>query len=160
MAMICSLVPTARSTKASTPLGIVTSTGSAPLAVESIRAGLEMNLRARGYHVLGTPDGGEVLDRDEPALAAHADVAPLLVGAKEEGSGLGQLSEPLAEESADVASFGLFFGARPPVGLGLEPVVRLAHVMEDLFVAAQEGKVRLRSDCVDRLLQGLEDLEG
>ncbi|MBN3925953.1 hybrid sensor histidine kinase/response regulator [Nostoc sp. NMS4] len=40
----------------------------------------------------------------------------------------------------------------------INPVVNLAHVMEDCFVAAQEGKVTLTADRIDVLLQGVDML--
>lgn len=40
--------------------------------------------------------------------------------------------------------------------VGIEPVVRLSHVMEDVFVAAQEGKLVLTNDQVDIMLSGLD----
>ncbi|MEH2443443.1 Hpt domain-containing protein [Nostoc sp.] len=40
----------------------------------------------------------------------------------------------------------------------IDPVVNLAHVMEDCFVAAQEGKVTLTADRIDVLLQGVDML--
>ncbi|QLE44254.1 hybrid sensor histidine kinase/response regulator [Nostoc sp. C052] len=40
----------------------------------------------------------------------------------------------------------------------IDPVVNLAHVMEDCFVAAQEGKVTLTADRIDVLLQGVDIL--
>ncbi|MEH1768167.1 MAG: hybrid sensor histidine kinase/response regulator [Nostoc sp.] len=40
----------------------------------------------------------------------------------------------------------------------IDPVVNLAHVMEDCFVAAQEGKITLTADRIDVLLQGVDML--
>ncbi|MEH2023579.1 hybrid sensor histidine kinase/response regulator [Nostoc sp.] len=40
----------------------------------------------------------------------------------------------------------------------IEPAVNVAHVMEDCFVAAQEGKVILTADRIDVLLQGVDML--
>ncbi|MEH2293655.1 hybrid sensor histidine kinase/response regulator [Nostoc sp.] len=40
----------------------------------------------------------------------------------------------------------------------IEPAVNLAHVMEDCFVAAQEGKIILTADRIDVLLQGVDML--
>ncbi|MEH1778827.1 MAG: hybrid sensor histidine kinase/response regulator [Nostoc sp.] len=40
----------------------------------------------------------------------------------------------------------------------IDPAVNLAHVMEDCFVAAQEGKVTLTTDRIDVLLQGVDML--
>src|SRR5882724_4259160 len=42
--------------------------------------------------------------------------------------------------------------------VGIEPAVRLAHAMEDAFVAAQKGNVRLSPEAVDRLLAGVDTL--
>ncbi|WP_339487411.1 hybrid sensor histidine kinase/response regulator [Pseudomonas sp. EL_65y_Pfl2_R95] len=42
--------------------------------------------------------------------------------------------------------------------VGLDEGVNVAHVMEDLLVAAQEGSLRLQSDHVDALLQGSDAL--
>lgn len=38
----------------------------------------------------------------------------------------------------------------------VEPAVQVAHVMEDCFVAAQQGRITLTSDQIDRLLQGVD----
>lgn len=43
--------------------------------------------------------------------------------------------------------------------VGLEPAVRLAHAMEDVLVAAQEGKVRLDAGGVDVLLGAVDVLQ-
>ncbi len=40
--------------------------------------------------------------------------------------------------------------------VGIDPAVRVAHVMEDGFVAAQNGKLTLRSEHVDVLLRGVD----
>jgi two-component system sensor histidine kinase and response regulator WspE len=42
--------------------------------------------------------------------------------------------------------------------IGLDPAVRLAHVLEDSMVAAQAGKVTFTSDCIDVLLRGVDML--
>lgn len=42
----------------------------------------------------------------------------------------------------------------------LDPVVTLAHAMEDCFVATQDGKVVLTSECIDVLLQAADLLVG
>lgn len=42
--------------------------------------------------------------------------------------------------------------------VGIDPAVRVAHVMEDGFVAAQNGKLTLRPDHVDVLLRGVDML--
>ncbi|HEY9600775.1 MAG TPA: hybrid sensor histidine kinase/response regulator [Allocoleopsis sp.] len=38
----------------------------------------------------------------------------------------------------------------------VEPAVQVAHVMEDCFVAAQQGRISFTSDQIDRLLQGVD----
>ena len=42
--------------------------------------------------------------------------------------------------------------------VGIDPAVRIAHVMEDGFIAAQNGKLTLRPDHVDTLLRGVDML--
>jgi chemotaxis protein histidine kinase CheA len=42
--------------------------------------------------------------------------------------------------------------------VGVEAAVQLAHVLEDCFVAAQDGRVRLTSDAIDVLLRGVDAL--
>jgi two-component system sensor histidine kinase and response regulator WspE len=42
--------------------------------------------------------------------------------------------------------------------VGIEAAVSVAHVMEDCFVAAQNGRVHLGSDAVDVLLRGVDAL--
>lgn len=42
--------------------------------------------------------------------------------------------------------------------VGIEPAVGLAHVLEDCFVAAQEGRLVLRPEQVDRMLRGVDML--
>ncbi|MFH7320473.1 response regulator [Desulfurivibrio sp. D14AmB] len=44
--------------------------------------------------------------------------------------------------------------------VNLEPAVRVAHAMEDLFVAAQQQKVVLGQPSIDLLLQGVDFLAG
>ena len=43
--------------------------------------------------------------------------------------------------------------------VGIDAVVRLAHVMEDCFTAAKEARIRLASEAVDVLLQGVDTLQ-
>jgi two-component system sensor histidine kinase and response regulator WspE len=43
--------------------------------------------------------------------------------------------------------------------VGIEPAVRVAHVMEDCFTAAKESRIQLSSDSVDVLLQGVDMLQ-
>ena len=43
---------------------------------------------------------------------------------------------------------------------GIDTAVRLAHVMEDALVAAQEGKIRLKPSDIDTLLKGADVLAG
>jgi two-component system, chemotaxis family, sensor histidine kinase and response regulator WspE len=40
--------------------------------------------------------------------------------------------------------------------VGLDPAVQLAHELEDAFVAAQAGRVRLSSDDIDLFLRGAD----
>src|SRR4029079_3603301 len=40
--------------------------------------------------------------------------------------------------------------------VGIDVAVRLAHAMEDTFVAAQNGKLTFQSDAVDILLRGVD----
>jgi two-component system sensor histidine kinase and response regulator WspE len=42
--------------------------------------------------------------------------------------------------------------------VGLDAAVRVAHVMEDVFVSAQQGKLRLQPSHVDSLLRGVDFL--
>ncbi len=42
--------------------------------------------------------------------------------------------------------------------VGVEAAVQVAHVLEDYFVAAQKGQVRLTSPAIDRLLRGVDVL--
>jgi two-component system sensor histidine kinase and response regulator WspE len=43
--------------------------------------------------------------------------------------------------------------------VGIEPAVRVSHVMEDCFTAAKEARIALNSDAVDVLLQGVDALQ-
>jgi len=43
--------------------------------------------------------------------------------------------------------------------VGIATAVRLAHVMEDCFTAAKEGRITLSSDAVDVLLHGVDTLQ-
>jgi chemotaxis protein histidine kinase CheA len=43
--------------------------------------------------------------------------------------------------------------------VGLDQAVQLAHALEDCFVAAQRGEVRLGSDAIDVLLRGVDVLQ-
>jgi two-component system sensor histidine kinase and response regulator WspE len=42
--------------------------------------------------------------------------------------------------------------------VSLDGAVRVAHAMEDCFVAAQNGAITLQSESIDRLLQGVDTL--
>lgn len=42
--------------------------------------------------------------------------------------------------------------------VGIDPVVQLAHIMEDVFVAAQNSELTLKTDHVDMLLAGVDTL--
>jgi two-component system sensor histidine kinase and response regulator WspE len=43
--------------------------------------------------------------------------------------------------------------------VGIEPAVRVSHVMEDCFTAAKDKRIELSSDSVDVLLQGVDALQ-
>ena len=43
--------------------------------------------------------------------------------------------------------------------VGIDRAVRVAHVMEDCFTAAKQGRITLTSDAVDTLLQGVDILQ-
>src|SRR5207344_1288905 len=43
--------------------------------------------------------------------------------------------------------------------VGIEPAVRVSHVMEDCFTAAKNNSIVLSSDAVDVLLQGVDVLQ-
>lgn len=42
--------------------------------------------------------------------------------------------------------------------IGVEPVVRIAHVMEDAFIAAQAGEIGLDAEKIDILLKGVDSI--
>src|SRR5580693_1383700 len=44
--------------------------------------------------------------------------------------------------------------------VNIDAAVQLAHVMEDAFVAAQEGRIRITPDDIDVLLRGADLLAG
>jgi two-component system sensor histidine kinase and response regulator WspE len=44
--------------------------------------------------------------------------------------------------------------------VGLDPAVRVAHALEDVFVACGKGSLRIRSDHADRLLGAIDFLSG
>jgi two-component system sensor histidine kinase and response regulator WspE len=44
--------------------------------------------------------------------------------------------------------------------VGLDPAVRVAHALEDVFVACGKGSLRIRSDHADRLLAAIDFLSG
>ena len=76
------------------------------------------------------------------------------------------LSAGLVELEADAANLAriepLMRAAHSIKGaariVGVEVAVRLAHVLEDAFVAAQAGRVKFGPDAIDRLLQGADVL--
>jgi len=61
--------------------------------------------------------------------------------------------DPLLLESLMRAAHSLKGAARI---IDLDPAVRVAHAMEDAFVAAQKGEVILGSSAIDRLLRGVD----
>ena len=63
---------------------------------------------------------------------------------------------PVATEQLEAlmrAAHSIKGGARI---VGMDAAVRVAHVMEDCFVAAQKGKIDLRSEQIDLLLRGVD----
>ena len=64
-------------------------------------------------------------------------------------------SDPAALEACMRAAHSLKGAARI---VGLDAAVQLAHHMEDLLVAAQEGRLPLRSEHIDALLRGSDML--
>jgi two-component system sensor histidine kinase and response regulator WspE len=90
------------------------------------------------------------LFRDE--VRAHADSLGTGLLALEADAANPQRIEPLMR-----AAHSLKGAARI---VGVEPAVRLAHVMEDAFVAAQAGKAAITQGDVDRFLQAADVLAG
>src|SRR5207302_6446280 len=66
-------------------------------------------------------------------------------------------SDPAQLESLMRAAHSIKGAARI---IGIDTAVRLAHVMEDAFVAAQDGKIRLTPADFDALLKGADVLAG
>src|SRR4051812_29152861 len=83
-------------------------------------------------------------------LEAEGQLAALTAGllALEEGGGDAEQLEAMMR-----AAHSLKGAARI---VGLDPAVRVAHVMEDAFVAAQRGELRLARPQVDGLLVGVD----
>ncbi len=123
----------------------------------------------------GEQDGAPA--REEPAQAATApeetdeDVAPDLSAMsmmdlfRQEVEGHSQaLSDHLLlleqDASSAEAMVALMRAAHSIKGaariVNLDPVVNLAHAMEDLFVAGQEGRIVPDSGIIDRLLAGVD----
>jgi two-component system sensor histidine kinase and response regulator WspE len=90
------------------------------------------------------------LFRDE--VRAHADALSTGLLALEADAANPQRIEPLMR-----AAHSLKGAARI---VGVEPAVRLAHVMEDAFVAAQAGKAAITQADVDHFLQAADVLAG
>src|SRR4051794_30890418 len=90
------------------------------------------------------------LFRDE--VRVHADALSTGLLALEADAANPQRIEPLMR-----AAHSLKGAARI---VGVEPAVRLAHVMEDTFVAAQAGKVAIAPADIDRFLQAADVLAG
>jgi two-component system sensor histidine kinase and response regulator WspE len=85
-------------------------------------------------------------------VRAHADTLGAGLLALEADPANPQRIEPLMR-----AAHSLKGAARI---VGVEPAVRLAHVMEDALVAAQAGRVRITPHDIDRFLQGADVLAG
>ncbi len=83
-------------------------------------------------------------------MEAESNSATLSAGlvALEGASATSEMIEPLMR-----AAHSLKGAARI---VGLDAAVRVAHAMEDVFVAAQKGKVILRPEHVDILLEGVD----
>lgn len=83
-------------------------------------------------------------------LEAEGQLAALTAGllALENGTGDASVLEEMMR-----AAHSLKGAARI---IGLDPAVRVAHVMEDAFVAAQNGELHLRRPHLDRLLVGVD----
>jgi two-component system sensor histidine kinase and response regulator WspE len=83
-------------------------------------------------------------------MEAEGQLAALTNGliALEDGAG-----DPRQLEEMMRAAHSLKGAARI---VGLDPAVQVAHVMEDAFVAAQRGELRLAQRHVDRLLTGVD----
>jgi two-component system sensor histidine kinase and response regulator WspE len=90
------------------------------------------------------------LFRDE--ARAHADALSAGLLALEAEGATPQRIEPLMRAAHSIK------GAARIVGV--EPAVRLAHVLEDAFVATQAGKARIGPADVDRFLQAADVLAG
>ncbi len=85
-------------------------------------------------------------------VEAHADtLAAGLIAAE------ANAADPTQLESLMRAAHSIKGAARI---INIDTAVRLAHVMEDVFVAAQEGKIRLKSSDIDSLLKGADVLAG
>ena len=85
-------------------------------------------------------------------VKAHADtLAAGLIAAE------ANATDPTQLESLMRAAHSIKGAARI---VGIDTAVRLAHVMEDAFVAAQEGKIRLTAADIDTLLKGADVLAG
>ena len=83
-------------------------------------------------------------------VKAHADtLAAGLISAE------ANASDPAQLESLMRAAHSIKGAARI---IGIDTAVRLAHVMEDCFVAAQDGKIRLTAADFDALLRGADVL--
>ncbi|MBN9520639.1 hybrid sensor histidine kinase/response regulator [bacterium] len=85
-------------------------------------------------------------------VRAHADALSTGLLALEADAANPQRIEPLMRSAHSLK------GAARIVGV--EAAVRLAHVMEDAFVAAQAGRVRITPADIDRFLQGTDVLAG
>lgn len=98
----------------------------------------------------GDLSGFSLMDLFREEAATHTATLSAGLLALESGGGDRSTIEPLMR-----AAHSLKGAARI---VGLEPAVHVAHVMEDCFVAVQEGKVQLGPDQVDVLLRGVDVL--
>ncbi len=94
--------------------------------------------------------GFSMLDLFQAEVETHANTLETGLVELESAPGDAEILEPLMRAAHSIK------GAARIVGL--DPVVGLAHAMEDLLVAGQDGKATLGADAVDALLAGTDVL--
>lgn len=104
---------------------------------------------------MGTADGSqpdpELLELFQAEMDAHIPVLNQGLLALEKGEAGDKEIEAMMRAAHSIK------GAARIVGI--EPAVRVSHVMEDCFTAAKDKTVMLSSDSVDVLLQGVDALQ-
>lgn len=93
----------------------------------------------------------EMLDLFRAEMDAHLPVLSSGLLALEKGQVTAQQIEAMMRAAHSIK------GAARIVGI--EPAVRVSHIMEDCFTAAKEGRITLSSGSVDVLLEGLDALQ-